>query len=73
MSTNSKPKNGDAMIPSCLFCGASFVEKEKLGKLITCPLEDGGCGVTFKLHVQSSPLEATPKPKDAPETLNKDE
>ena len=51
------PKNGDAVINTCLNCGNEFEENQKLGSWIHCDENDGGCGFVFKLSSRIGRLE----------------
>lgn len=52
-------KNGDSVLTSCVFCGASFDEPQTLGKKIECPEDQGGCGNVYKVSMYAEPAVAS--------------
>ena len=44
------PQNGDPVIESCFNCDSHFETAQKIGDVIHCDPDDGGCGWRFKLQ-----------------------
>jgi len=51
----TKYSNGNAVLNSCIFCGATFEEPCKLGDKITCPENQGGCGNSYRISMYEKP------------------
>ncbi len=50
-----KYSNGDAVLSSCLFCGATFEEVQKIGDKISCDETQGGCGNAYRISIYQTP------------------
>lgn len=54
MSQVGKFNNGDQVVNECIFCGGQFEEAQKLGSVIHCEQENGGCGNKFRINIVSN-------------------